>query len=877
MHPTFLERDSQVDAVLGYAVEATAGSGRLVLVQGEAGGGKSTLLEQVERRLHEATWHWGACDGLFTPLPLAPLRDIAESIGGPLLAACRGDASRETLFATLLEAVRADPGLTVLAFEDVQWADEATLDLLRFLGRRVQKERALLLVTLREEDAASSSSLRTALGELARQRATRRVALPPLSLDAVQLVVDGTGLDPAEVHHLTGGNPYFLAEVVGSGDGGLPASARDAVLARAEHLDPRSRTLLDVAALAGNRIDTALLGAVVDAPEAAYASLVDAGLLVTDGRSLRFRHEIARLSVADAVAEPRRSTLHRLLLAALLERGVGNDSRLAFHAAGAGDTAAVVQHSRAAARRATALGSHLEAVGHLHRALAAGTHLGLDPRSRAEVLDDLSTELGLVDRWEEAEHWRAEAIGLWPGLADPLREGDAWRMHARSLSRLARGAQARQALDRALAVLEPLGPTPALARTVEYLAAVQWHEGANDAAIETCDRAASLAQALDLPDVLSDVLDTRACAMTSLGLDWVPTMQRSLAVGLAAGCDEQVGRAYMNYYGALVEEGRVAESEQVFLDGIAFCQDREVVTAGHFLRANHVVALEETGRWAEAVSAGRAHLEDRTVSPVRRLGGLLSLGRIGVRRGDVGAGRLLDEGLAIAEGTREPQWLVPFRLLDVERQWLGGHPERVRTATTGALAAAALAPLDTRFAGSTAVWARRFGLPHAQPASVPQRWAAELAGDVAGAVAGWDAVGAPYESALVLAFSPSTDDQVESLRRLDALGATAVAAVVRRRLRRAGVRSLPGAPRSSTREHPAGLTSREQEVLEQLATGLSNDEIAASLVISTRTVAHHVSAVLEKLGVSGRREAVVEARRRGLLPAPDVGGPRRVR
>ena len=112
------------------------------------------------------------------------------------------------------------------------------------------------------------------------------------------------------MHHLTGGNPYFVAEVVGSADGGLPASARDAVLARAEHLDPTPRHLLDVAALAGNRVDPALLGAVADAPEAAYATLVDAGLLVTDGRSLRFRHEIARLSVADAVPEPRRTTLH---------------------------------------------------------------------------------------------------------------------------------------------------------------------------------------------------------------------------------------------------------------------------------------------------------------------------------------------------------------------------------------------------------------------------------------------------------------------------------------------------------------------------------------------------------------------------------------
>src|SRR3954452_2587548 len=109
MHPMpFVDRDSQVTAVLGYATEAQAGMGRLVLVEGEAGVGKSTLLEQVEARLPGAAWHWGACDGLFTPLPLAPLRDIADGLGGALLQATRADAGRESLFAALVEAIRSN-------------------------------------------------------------------------------------------------------------------------------------------------------------------------------------------------------------------------------------------------------------------------------------------------------------------------------------------------------------------------------------------------------------------------------------------------------------------------------------------------------------------------------------------------------------------------------------------------------------------------------------------------------------------------------------------------------------------------------------------------------------------------------------------------
>ena len=184
---------------------------------------------------------------------------------------------------------------------------------------------------------------------------------------------------------------------------------------------------------------------------------------------------------------------------------------------------------------------------------------------------------------------------------------------------------------------------------------------------------------------------------------------------------------------------------------------------------------------------------------------------------------------------------------------------------------AALAPLDARFAGSAEVWARRLGLRAPDPSRCVPRWAAELRGDVAEAVAGWDAASAPYEAALALAFSPSSDDQVEALRRLDALGATAVAAVGATTAAQGGSSLASGCAEIHDPGHPAGLTSREQEVLQQLGHGLSNEEIAAHLFISTKTAGHHVSAVLGKLGVSGRREAVAEARRRGLLPASGQG------
>jgi len=129
-----LERDTQLASLAAYAREAQQGDGRLVLIAGEAGVGKSALVEQLERGLPEASWHWGGCDGLFTPRPLGPLFDIASQLGGELLELCRADAPREELFSALLRQVSAPGRLHVLVVEDAHWADEATIDMLRFLA-----------------------------------------------------------------------------------------------------------------------------------------------------------------------------------------------------------------------------------------------------------------------------------------------------------------------------------------------------------------------------------------------------------------------------------------------------------------------------------------------------------------------------------------------------------------------------------------------------------------------------------------------------------------------------------------------------------------------------------------------------------------------
>ena len=230
---------------------------------------------------------------------------------------CRAQAGREELFAALLRQIGGPGTLDVVVVEDIHWADEATVDMLRFVGRRIKNASVLLIATYREEDLAPGDPLRAALGELARQRSTRRIQLAPLSAGAVQQLAGPAGLDGAELYRLTGGNPFYVTAVIAAGVTEVPAAARDAVLARAVGLGNQARAVLDAAALTGARSELGLVESVTGCPPTVLDEVLASGLLMLDGSWLSFRHEIARLAAEQAIPPHHRALIHARLLDAL--------------------------------------------------------------------------------------------------------------------------------------------------------------------------------------------------------------------------------------------------------------------------------------------------------------------------------------------------------------------------------------------------------------------------------------------------------------------------------------------------------------------------------------------------------------------------------
>ena len=856
-----LERAADLEVVDRALLEAGRGSGSVVLVGGEAGIGKTSLVRAfAHNHSDDARILWGACDDLSTPRTLGPFHDIALQVGGVLKDTVAG-GTRGEVFDAVLDAMSHGYEKTVMIVEDVHWADGATLDVLKFLGRRIERVPATLILTYRDEEVPDDHPLMLVVGDLPAP-AVHRVQLAPLSRAAVELAAVGYTGSVEDLYSNTRGNPFLVTEALMDPGGDVPLNVRDAVRTRVSRLSEAGRSVAEFMSIVPGQTERWLLEALPEYGSEPLDECRQRGLIEFDGSAAWYRHELVRGAMEHSLAAPRRRALNELAIDVLVSRSA-DIARIVHHARQAGNRNAIAQFAPVAGRRASAAGAHREALAHFQVAVESAAEFSV--RDRAQLLTDYAIECYLTNDAVGGMAAAERALELWRELGVISRVGELLRWISRLHWWMGQGDKAVETGSAAVEVLSSIPLSNELAMAYSNLAQIFMLAQDVDAAEDWATRAIAAARTLDDQDTLAHALNNLGSTRLRVGdVGGYALLEESLEIAIREQFDDHAGRAYANLVWTALDDRQYDRAESYIEEGLAYARRRELAGSIYYITAERARLHFERGHWTKA-ERDALWVLDRPEEPgITNMPALGTLVRLFVRRGESEVDQALESAWRLVEPTGELQRIAPVAIARAELAWLRDDLQGIGSAIEDAYQLA-LAARQPWILDEFAFWMWRAGRPIEPLRGSETPYARQIAGGWSEAANEWAQIGCPYEQALALMDSGDPPPLLEALDILDGLGAAPAAARLRRRLRQLGVQGVPRGPRKETRSHPAGLTPRQVEVLDLVVKGLTNSEISERLFVSTKTVDHHVSALLTKLDVSSRKEAAMVARERGLV------------
>jgi len=849
-----LERDHILDELDRLAAEAAGGRGRISFIVGEAGIGKTSVLRAAATRVGERLRPlWAACEDWSNAEALTLLRDL-PILERDALQHAREGGSRLDLFHQALDRLTEVP--TILFVEDLHWADDGSIDFIRYLGRRISDKPLLVVASSRNEDQDARARLIRAANDIP-PAARHRCDLERLSAPAVGALSAARGFIGSAIHNATGGNPLYVTEMLASG-GARSRSIDDLVVGRADQLPVGARALLDYCSIIPRRVSLDQIEN-AGADENTLQACLDSGLLLAEPDALVFRHEITRRAVEDALSPLRRRQLHAAELDRLEQAGASAARRL-HHAICANDLSRVRDAAPEAAMQASALGAHREAVRAWAAILDKDDAPG-DPRQ----CEQYAFELHLTGDIGAAIVWHSRALAIYEKAEDRMHLGDGLRFLSRLHYLNGHRTLSEQAGQRAVTLLKEFPRTAELALAYSNLAHLAMLAEDDEEAVRWSEEAIPIAEALARDDILATVFNNYGTAIQYRDPQRAfDLLNRSIALGLATGAQEHVARAYTNKCWMLMSARRHVEAMAAQQQGITFCIEHDLDTWRDYIIGGYALTLLETGRWDDAEEQASLALADEQNSHLIRNPAARAMAQIHIRRGSPAADALIEElSLHMANGREGPRF-TSLALIFAEQCWTKG------TDPGSALALLVEATSLARGHGSPWdraalwYWGQALGEDVQPPPDMPEPYALGAARDIVAAANAFEALGMRFEQALMLT-QGNTSQVARGLAILDHIGAPATAARSRLELKGGNGRVGSRGPRASTLDNHFGLTKREIDVLEALDKGWTNRQIGEQLFVSAKTVDHHVSAILSKLNARTRGEAAARARTEGVL------------
>ena len=848
--------------------EVSSGEGHCFFVTGEAGIGKTTLvkefLKQVERISIQYT---GSCDLLFTPRPLAPLYDIALQIKGDLLQQLSSISSRSDLFLRFTSELVQQSKPVIVVFEDVHWADEATLDFVKFFARRINQTRCLFILTWRDDEIVGQHPLRNVLGHLVPGTFTR-VLLEPLSITAVQQMAEKRGYNGEDVYSISGGNPFYVNEILAHYSPGIPDNIKDSILAIYNDLSDDTKETWQLLSVISEGLEYKRFTAINDYYVDTISNCMAKKILIVKNDKLLFKHELYRRTIEESLSPFRRIDLNKKVLTFFLNafEEYGEIERIVHYAKNASQNELVVQYAPLAARQAASVGAHIEA-SKLYLS-AIEYYPGKDKNLLVEFYESYAYECYLTNQIKEAIFYQSRALVIRKEKDDPEKLGDCLRF----LSRLSWFDGNRKEAERfAMQAIDVLDNQPASrAKAMAYtnMSFLKMQSDETDECIRWSEKAIVLANELNDEEILAFALNSKGSTIMlnrQTMQEGIALLLQSLAIALENGYHEHVARAYTALASNAVTMREYPMAAKYLDTGINYCEENDLDSLRLYMLSWKARMNLETGNWKEAGSIAENLVKTVNILSIIKVGALTVSSILKMRKGDPDPDILpcLLEAKEKAFETMELHRILPVATAFLEYEWITGT-RCIDTAEIN-MAIDMIKGTKKDFSRSKYYYwlskAREEYLPFGEK-NKDNELGISVTTDQDAKY--WEKTGCPYEQALAL-FEGNDDDKRKAIAMVNDLGADAVYEKLKQEMRSSGIKSIPRGVRKTTRENPSLLTDRELDVLALLKEGMQNKEIAARLYISAKTVDHHISSILLKLDINSRSKAVAEAVRLGIL------------
>lgn len=861
------ERDIELGELGVIARETYQSRGKFVLIAGEAGIGKTSLIaEFVASQDKQADIVWGLCDAMFTPRPLGPVYDIAQMMPGRPQELAQASATIDVLMPGIFDALSRASVPMIMVVEDIHWADHGTLDFIRYLGRRLSTLPLLVIASFRDDEVGPEHPLYQVLGDLP-ARTTNRFKLSPLGLETIERLGRGSAHSPEHIFKVTGGNPFFVTELLASADDqktATPASVREAVNARLNRVTASEREFLEFVSCIPGSIDLKLVNPVFD-EEAEMLALACIGRGLLRRRAsgaLVFRHELARLATNARVPAIRKKSNHEKMLKALLDAESKAIDHIVHHAAGALDADSVLKFAPRAARRAAEVGSHREAAGHLATALEFVNHA--EPELAASLYENWAYEAALslkID--EDVLEARRHAITLWRALGRKDKVAENLRRLSRMHWYRGEAAKAAQYSDEAVQMLEDEGPSHEKAMAFSLRSQLHMLNDRMDKAIIWGEKALATAEAQDDDEVRIHALNNIGTAKLFRGNEaGLADMDESLRLALLHHRHEDAARVYTNLSEYAVDFKNFDLAEQVITEGIAFDTEHDLDSWTFYLVGRQAQLRLEQGRLNDAKEIAEGVLNRRGQTLLMQLPARIMLAKTAIRLGDKNAGTLLSDAMKDAVSTGETQYIAPVSTAHIEYAALYHQKSQVKEHFDN-LMKLPRDSLNHWHWGEFWFWVRESGLDidKGLMGDLPEPYQLLFSGQTEDAAIAFDRLGMRYFAAWCYFMQGNESGLKLAHNQAAAMMAKPLQSKILEVAAQIGVLSKVGrtarGPYRTTRQHPLGLTKREQEVLALLVKGSSNQEMADSLTRSKRTIENHVSAVLAKFNARSRTDVIL--------------------